>query len=149
MIQKIVPFLMYRDRLGEAVAFYASIFGNTIIKRLDKDAEGNVFSAVFTLEGQDFYAFNGGSHFHFSEGFSLFISCTTQEDVDRLWEQLSEGGEKSMCGWVKDKFGLSWQIIPTQLMELFANPDPEVASYARNAMLGMRKIIIADLTRKP
>ena len=104
-------------------------------------------SATFQLEGQEFMAFNGGPHFTFAEGFSLFVNCETQEEVDELWEKLSEGGEKGQCGWLKDKFGVSWQIIPTALGELLSDPDPVKSKRVMEAMLQMGKIDIASLRR--
>jgi len=102
-------------------------------------------SATFLLEGQEFMALNGGPHFTFADGISLFVNCETQEEVDELWEKLSEGGEKGPCGWLKDKFGVSWQIIPTALGELMQDKDPQKAAKVMQAMLQMTKIDIAAL----
>src|SRR4051812_40302023 len=113
-MQKITPFLMFNGNLGEAIAFYPTIFKTT--KIISSGGGGDkIMSATFELEGQVFMAFDGGPHFKFSEAISLFVSCKTQEEVDELWEKLSAGGEKSRCGWLKDKFGISWQIIPDAL----------------------------------
>jgi predicted 3-demethylubiquinone-9 3-methyltransferase (glyoxalase superfamily) len=106
---------------------------------------GSLMTGTFELDGQEFMALNGGSSFTFSQGFSLFVSCETQEEVDELWEKLSEGGEPGRCGWLTDKFGVSWQIIPTALGELLGDADPERANRAMNAMLQMGKIEIAEL----
>ena len=147
-MQKITPFLMFNDQLDEAVNFYVSVFGNSkILGDAQRGPDGKLMSATFQLDGQEFMAFNGGPHFSFSEGISLFISCKTQEEVDELWEKLSEGGEKSQCGWVKDRFGVWWQVIPTALMELMGDPDPERSQRVVQAMLQMGKIDIAGLQR--
>jgi len=152
-MQKITTFLMFNDQTEEAVNFYVSTFKNAKIVSATRYGEegpgpaGTIMSATFQLEGQHFMAFNGGPHFSFTEGISLFVSCQTQEEVDELWEKLSEGGEKEQCGWVKDKFGVSWQIIPTALMEMLGDPDPEKAQRATQAMLKMSKIDIAGLKR--
>ena len=148
---KITTFLMFNDQTEEAVNFYVSTFKNAKIVSASRYGEdgpgpaGTLMSATFQLEGQEFMAFNGGPHFSFSEGMSLFVSCQTQEEVDELWEKLSEGGEKGRCGWLKDKFGVSWQIIPTALIELMGDPDPETSQRVVQAMLQMSKIDIAGL----
>lgn len=146
-MQKITPFLMFNDQLDEAVNFYVSTFGNSKIVDSSRGDDGKLMSATFELEGREFMAYNGGPHFSFSEGMSLFVSCKTQEEVDELWEKLSEGGEKSQCGWVKDRFGVWWQVIPTALMELMGDPDPEKSQRVVQAMLQMSKIDIAGLKR--
>jgi predicted 3-demethylubiquinone-9 3-methyltransferase (glyoxalase superfamily) len=150
-MQKITPFLWFDDRAGEAAKFYVSIFKNAKILSVNgedaTDADGPVSSARFQLDGQELIAFNGGPHFQFTEAVSLFVNCETQAEVDELWEKLSEGGEKSRCGWLKDKFGLSWQIIPTALGEMLNDPDDEKSERAMNAMLGMSRIDIAELRR--
>jgi predicted 3-demethylubiquinone-9 3-methyltransferase (glyoxalase superfamily) len=117
-MQKITPFLWFDNQAEEAVTFYTSIFKNSKIKSMSRYGEagpgpkGSVMSAVFELEGQEFYALNGGPQFKFTEAISLFVKCNTQEEIDEKWEKLSEGGQKQPCGWLKDKFGLSWQIVP-------------------------------------
>jgi predicted 3-demethylubiquinone-9 3-methyltransferase (glyoxalase superfamily) len=142
---------MFDDQTDEAVNFYLATFKNAKLlsaSRYGADGPGpagTIMSATFQLEGQEFMAFNGGPHFSFSEGMSLFIRCQTQVEVDELWEKLSEGGEKQQCGWLKDKFGVSWQIIPTALMELMGDPDPEKSQRVVQAMLQMTKIDIAKL----
>jgi predicted 3-demethylubiquinone-9 3-methyltransferase (glyoxalase superfamily) len=145
-MQKITPFLWFDDRAQEAARFYVSIFKNSKILS-DDDADGAVSSARFQLDGQELIAFNGGPHFKFTEAISLFVNCETQAEVDELWEKLSEGGETSRCGWLKDKFGLSWQIIPTVLGEMLNDPDDDKSERAMNAMLGMTKIDIEGLQR--
>ena len=150
-MQKITPFLWFDNNAEEAAKFYVSIFENSKITdtRRYGDAgpgpKGSVMTVTFELEGQEFMALNGGPHFKFTEATSFFVKCKTQEEVDELWEKLSAGGEKSRCGWLKDKFGLSWQIVPEALGELLAHPDPEKAKRAMNAMLQMDKIDIRKL----
>jgi predicted 3-demethylubiquinone-9 3-methyltransferase (glyoxalase superfamily) len=150
-MQKIVPFLWFDDKAEEAVNFYVSIFKNSKVGRVTRygDAgpgpKGSVMSATFQLEGQEFYALNGGPMFKFTEAISLFVNCETQTEVDELWEKLSAGGEESRCGWLKDKYGLSWQIIPTVLGRMLGDQDPDKAKRVMNAMLQMGKIDIARL----
>jgi predicted 3-demethylubiquinone-9 3-methyltransferase (glyoxalase superfamily) len=150
-MQKITPFLMFDNQTEEAMNLYLSIFRNSKIVKVYRygaggpGPEGAVMSATFELEGQPFHAFNGGPYFQFSPAISLFVNCKTQEEVDELWEKLSAGGEKSRCGWLKDKFGVSWQIIPTALGELLNDPDPAKAKNVMQAMLQMTKIDIAGL----
>lgn len=150
-MKKITPFLMFNDKLEEALNLYGSIFKNSKIEDITRygeegpGPEGAVMSAMFQLEGQEFMAYNGGPTFEFSQGMSLFVNCETQEEVDELWEKLSEGGEKQKCGWVKDRFGISWQIIPYALGELLSDPDPIKAQRVLMAMLQMNKIDIQKL----
>ena len=145
-MQKITPFLWFDDQAEEAVAFYTSIFKNSKVVSISRYGEegpgpqGTVMTATFQLEGQEFVALNGGPHFTFSPAISFFINCATQEEVDELWEKLSSGGEEGQCGWLKDKFGVSWQIIPTVLGELLQDKDAEKARRVMDAMLQMRKI---------
>jgi predicted 3-demethylubiquinone-9 3-methyltransferase (glyoxalase superfamily) len=136
-MKKVTPFLMFASGAEEAMKFYVSIFKNAKITS----------PGSFQIDGQDFLVYNGGPHFSFSEGISLFINCETQAEVDELWEKLSAGGEKSMCGWVKDKFGISWQVIPSALMKYLNDPDPDKAKRVMEAMLKMNKIIIKDLEK--
>ena len=149
----ITPFLTFNDQAEEAVKFYVSIFKNSKILSMNRYGEGapmpagSVMSATFVLDGREYMALNGGPHFNFTDGFSLFVSCETQAEVDDLWEKLSAGGEKGQCGWLKDKFGLSWQIIPTALGELLGAKDPRKAQNVMQAMLQMTKIDIAALKR--
>lgn len=150
-MKKITPFLMFKDNLEEAMNLYSSIFKNSKIQIMRRSEngepglEGSVMSAIFELEGQEFMAFNGGSTFNFSEAISLFVNCETQEEVDDLWEKLSEGGEKRQCGWVKDRFGVSWQIIPSVLGEMLSDADLVKSQRAMMAMLQMTKIDIQIL----
>lgn len=148
---KITPFLWFNNQAEEAMLFYTSIFKNSkigYVTRLEDagpDLNETVISATFELEGQEIMALNGGPQFAFTEAISFFVSCTTQEEVDELWEKLTEGGEEVQCGWLKDKFGLSWQIVPTVLGELLADKDPEKSQSVMKAMLQMKKIDIAGL----
>ena len=152
-MQKITPFLWFDDQAEEAMEFYTSIFKNSKIGDVSRYGEGapvpagTVMSGTFQLEGQDFMALNGGPAFKFTEAISLFVDCKTQDEVDELWAKLSAGGEESRCGWLKDKFGLSWQIIPAALGEMLQDKDPEKAARVLNAMLQMGKIDIAGLKR--
>ncbi len=152
-MQKIVPFLTYDHQAEEAVNLYVSVFKNSRIVSLNRYGEdgplpaGTVMSASFVLEGQEFIALNGGPHFTFAPGISLFVNCETQVEVDERWEQLSAGGEQQPCGWLKDRFGVSWQIIPTALSQLLGDPDPRKAGSVMQAMLKMSKIDIAGLRR--
>jgi predicted 3-demethylubiquinone-9 3-methyltransferase (glyoxalase superfamily) len=153
MQKKITTFLTFDGRAEEAVDFYTSVFDDS--KVLSKShygeagpgAAGSMMSATFELAGQEFVALNGGPSFTFSQGISLFVDCETQDEVDELWEALSEGGEKGPCGWLTDKFGVSWQIIPRALGELLGDEDPEKAQRVMNAMLQMSKIEIEGLRR--
>ena len=150
-MQKITTFLTFDNQAEEAVNLYVSTFKNSRIVSTSRYGEagpgpqGSLMSAKFELEGQEFIALNGGPHFSFAEGISLFVNCETQAEVDELWEKLSEGGEKGACGWLKDKFGVSWQIIPTALGEMLGDPDPEKANRVMQAMLHMHKLDIAAL----
>jgi predicted 3-demethylubiquinone-9 3-methyltransferase (glyoxalase superfamily) len=149
----ITPFLWFNDNAEEAANFYVSIFKKSKVMDISRYGEGSPYPAGtamivnFQLDGRDYMALNGGPEFKFTEAFSLFVSVKTQEEVDDLWERLSEGGEKGPCGWLKDKFGLSWQIIPTKLGELLGGPDPVKAQRAMQAMLQMGKIDSVALQR--
>ncbi len=150
---KITPFLWFDSQAEGAMNFYVSIFKNAKAGRVTRygDAgpgpKGQAMSVTFELEGQQFMALNGGPHFHFTEAISLFVSCDTQEEVDDLWSKLTAGGAPSRCGWLKDKYGLSWQIIPRQLGEMLADKDPARSQRVMRAMLQMDKIDIAALKR--
>lgn len=144
-MQKITPFLWFNDNVEEAINFYLSIFKDSKIISTTPGPNGKLLTATFQLEGQEFQALNGGPMFKFTEAISLFINCETQPEVDELWEKLSAGGEKSRCGWLKDKYGLSWQIIPSVLGELMRDKDPEKANRVMQAMLQMDKIDIKTL----
>jgi predicted 3-demethylubiquinone-9 3-methyltransferase (glyoxalase superfamily) len=144
-MQKITPFLWYDGKADEAAKFYTSIFKNSKIVNIRPGPQGSVMGVEFQLEGQDFIALNGGPHFTFSPAISFFVSCKTQAEVDELWEKLSAGGEKQPCGWLKDKFGVSWQIIPTVLGEMLQDKDAGKAKRVMEAMLQMKKIDIKGL----
>jgi predicted 3-demethylubiquinone-9 3-methyltransferase (glyoxalase superfamily) len=147
-MKKIRPFLWYNDNAEEAMNFYLSVFKNAKAGTVSRQgANGKVMSCTFELEGEEFLALNGGPHFTFTPAISFFINCETQEEVDNLWEKLSEGGSKERCGWLKDKFGLSWQVIPSALGKLMNDPDPVKANRVMQAMLQMTKIDIATLKK--
>jgi predicted 3-demethylubiquinone-9 3-methyltransferase (glyoxalase superfamily) len=138
----ITPFLWFDNNVPQAVAFYKSVFPNAKVDAV------NDFMASFELEGQKFNALNGGPQYRFNEAVSFFISVETQEEVDYFWNRLTaDGGEESRCGWLKDKFGLSWQIVPTALPELLGDPDKEKSQRVMAAMLKMKKIDIGELER--
>jgi predicted 3-demethylubiquinone-9 3-methyltransferase (glyoxalase superfamily) len=151
MEQKIVPNLWFDTEAEEAAAFYVSVFENSRIVNVTHYTEagpreaGMVLTVEFELDGQRFVGINGGPDFKFDEAVSFEIKCETQEEIDYFWERLTEGGAESQCGWLKDRFGLSWQVVPTGMEELFADPDPARAERAMKAMLGMVKIDIAAL----
>lgn len=145
-MQKITPFLMFNDQLHDAVTFYVSVFKGSKIVDARRGADGKMMSATFDLEGQRIMAFNGGPHFSFSQGMSLFVSCDTQAEVDELWEKLSEGGKVQRCGWLQDRFGVSWQIVPNVLGRYLSDPDPAKSARVMKAMLAMVKLDIAGLT---
>ena len=147
-MQKITPFLWFDGKAEEAMNFYISIFKNSQIGNITRYGEagpgpkGAVMSATFQLDGQEFIALNGGPLFTFSPAISFFVNCETQEEVDELWEKLSEGGEKQRCGWLKDKYGVSWQIIPSALGEMLQDKNAEKSQRVMQAMLQMNKIDI-------
>jgi predicted 3-demethylubiquinone-9 3-methyltransferase (glyoxalase superfamily) len=150
-MQKITPFLWFDGKAEEAMNFYTSIFKNSKIMSVTRYGEagpgpkGTVMTAKFELNGQEFVALNGGPQFTFTEAISFVVNCETQQEVDELWEKLSEGGEKGRCGWLKDKYGLSWQVNPTVLGEMLQDKDPEKAKRVMEAMLQMDKIDIKSL----
>ena len=150
-MQKITPFLWFDHEAEEAMKFYVSIFKNSKVLTVSRYGEagpgpaGSVMTATFQLEGQEFMALNGGPDHKFSEAISFFVDCKTQEEVDDLWAKLSEGGQEGPCGWLKDKYGLSWQIIPAALGKLLNDPDPAKAQRVMKAMLQMKKIEIKAL----
>ncbi len=152
-MQKITPFLWFDDKAEEAMNFYVSIFKNSKIVSVARYGEagpgpkGTVMTATFQLAGQEFMALNGGPEFTFTEAISFFVDCESQEEVDELWEKLSDGGEKGSCGWLKDKYGVSWQIIPSALGEMTNDKDPEKSKRVTEAMLKMSKIDIKALKR--
>jgi predicted 3-demethylubiquinone-9 3-methyltransferase (glyoxalase superfamily) len=150
-MQKITPFLWFDNNAEEAMNFYVSIFKHSKIGRVSRYGEagpgpkGTVMVGTFELNGQEFMALNGGPTFQFTEAVSFLVNCETQQEVDELWNKLSAGGKEGQCGWLKDKFGLSWQIVPTALSKLLQDPDPEKAKRVMQAMLQMSKIDIKTL----
>jgi predicted 3-demethylubiquinone-9 3-methyltransferase (glyoxalase superfamily) len=154
-MQKITSFLWFDDKAEEAATFYTAIFKNSKIVNIarygDAGAEvsgrpkGTVMTVAFQLEGQEFVALNGGPQFKFTEAISFVVNCQTQEEVDKYWEKLSDGGQEVQCGWLKDKYGLSWQIVPTILSEMLSDPDPKKAERVMKAMFQMKKIDIKGL----
>jgi predicted 3-demethylubiquinone-9 3-methyltransferase (glyoxalase superfamily) len=163
-MQTIIPFLWFDDKAEEAAEFYVSVFssrsgadsgrGPSKVLGVSRYGEagpgtpGSVMTVKFQLEGQEFTALNGGPEFPFTEAISFEVDCASQEEVDELWGALTaDGGEEGPCGWLKDRYGLSWQIVPTRLTELLGDPDPGRAQWAMKAMLQMKKIEIAELER--
>ena len=150
-MQKITPFLWFNGNAEEAMNFYISIFKNSKIVGVTRYGEtgpgpkGTVMSATFQLDGQQFFALNGGPQFTFSPAISFFVNCETQQEVDELWEKLSEGGKKERCGWLKDKYGLSWQVIPTALGQMLQDKDAQKSKAVMQAMLKMDKIDMKTL----
>jgi predicted 3-demethylubiquinone-9 3-methyltransferase (glyoxalase superfamily) len=145
-MQKISPFLWFDNQAEEAANFYVSIFKNSRVLSIMPGPNGKAMGVSFELDGQEFKALNGGPQFKFTEAISLFVNCETQAEVDELWQKLTAGGGKpSRCGWLKDKYGLSWQIVPTVLGEMLGSKDRTKAMNAMNAMLQMDKLDIAKL----
>lgn len=152
-MQKITPFLWFDGNAEEAMNFYTSIFKNSKIGQVRRYGEagpgpkGSVMTGTFQIEGQEFMALNGGPHYKFTPAISFFVNCETQEEVDELWEKLSAGGEAMQCGWLKDKFGVTWQIIPNALGELLGDKDPQKSQRVMKAMMKMVKIDVEELRR--
>lgn len=152
-MQKITPFLWFDSQAEEAANFYVSIFKNSKIVKITRYGEvgpgpkGSVMIVTFQLDGQEFIALNGGPQFKFTEAISFVANCETQQELDELWEKLSEGGEKIQCGWLKDKYGMSWQIVPTILGKLVSDPNPAKSQRVMEAMLQMKKIDIEGLKK--
>lgn len=154
-MQKITPCLWFDTRAEEAVNYYTSIFRNSKIVDIARFSEagagasgqkaGTVMTVLFQIEGQEYLALNGGPEFKFTEAVSFIVNCKTQEEIDHYWEKLSEGGEEGPCGWLKDRYGLSWQIVPVQLGEMMRDKDPEKSNRVMRAMLAMKKIDISML----
>jgi predicted 3-demethylubiquinone-9 3-methyltransferase (glyoxalase superfamily) len=150
-IQKINPFLWFDSEAEEAAKFYVSIFNNSGINKIVRygkagpGPDGSVMTVAFELDGQEFTALNGGPVYKFTEAISFVVNCNSQDEVDYYWEKLLEGGEEGVCGWLKDKYGLSWQIVPTVMVEMMSDPDPEKAKRVTEAMLQMVKIDIKTL----
>jgi predicted 3-demethylubiquinone-9 3-methyltransferase (glyoxalase superfamily) len=147
----ITPSLWFDNDLEQAAKFYTSVFPNSSIETMNRHSEagpgtpGDVVSVTFVLDGKRFIGINGGPQFPFTEAVSFLISCKDQDEVDYYWDQLLDCGEESQCGWLKDRYGLSWQIVPDRLFELLNDPDAARAAAATKAMLGMRKIVIAEV----
>lgn len=150
-IQKITPFLWFDHQAEEAAGFYASIFPNSKIVKVVRYGKagpgppGSAMTVEFQLEGQTFVALNGGPHFKFTEAISFVVNCRTQDELDAYWDKLSAGGSDAQCGWLKDKFGLSWQIVPTALVEMLSDPDPQKSQRVMKAMMTMKKLDIRAL----
>jgi predicted 3-demethylubiquinone-9 3-methyltransferase (glyoxalase superfamily) len=154
-MQKIIPCLWFDDQAEEAVKFYVSVFKNSKVGKIARYGEagaevsgrpkGSVMTVTFQLDGQAFMALNGGPQFKFTEAISLVVNCTTQEEVDEMWEKLSAGGEKGVCGWLKDKYGLSWQLVPTVVEEMFQDKDAKKTERVMKALLQMKKLDIKKL----
>lgn len=156
-MQKITPFFWFDNQAEEAMNFYVSVFKNSEVLSVQRYGQaaaevsgrpkGSVMTASFLLDGQEFVALNGGPVYKISPAISFVVNCETQEEVDELWEKLTAGGEEVQCGWLTDKFGVSWQIVPTQLDKLLSDPDPVKSERVMQAMLQMKKIDIAGLKR--
>jgi predicted 3-demethylubiquinone-9 3-methyltransferase (glyoxalase superfamily) len=146
-MRKVTPFLWFNNQAEEAMNFYVSIFKNSRIVGFNRVGDGSVSGGTFQLDGLEIIALNGGPQFTFSPAISMYVTCETQEEVDELWEKLSAGGEKIQCGWLKDKYGLSWQVIPSVLTQMLGDKDREKATRVMKAMLKMTKIEIAELQR--
>lgn len=154
-MQKITPFLWFNDNAEEAAKFYASIFKNSQIGAISRYSDagakaagrpkGSAMTVTFTLEGQEFLALNGGPYFQFTEAISFVVSCENQQEVDFFWDKLSAGGQPSQCGWLKDRYGVSWQIVPSALAKLMSDPNPEKTGRVMQALLHMKKIDIQQL----
>ena len=148
---KITPWLWFDDEAEQAAKYYTGIFKNskitetTYYNKAGPRPEGMVMTVAFELEGQPLVALNGGTDFTFNEAVSFQVSCDTQKELDTLWNKLSEGGQEGPCGWLKDKYGLSWQVVPTALKSLLTNPDPKKAEAAMKTMLGMKKLDLAEI----
>lgn len=153
-MQKIAPFLWFDGKAEEAIKLYTSVFKNSKVINISywgkgsPFPEGQVMTGVFELDGQQFYAFDAGPQFKFTEAISFFVNCETQEEIDHFWNKLTaNGGQESMCGWLKDKFGVSWQIVPPVLGKMLVDKDKTRSGRVMQAMMGMKKLIIADLEK--
>jgi predicted 3-demethylubiquinone-9 3-methyltransferase (glyoxalase superfamily) len=150
-MQKITPFLWFDQQAEDAVKFYTSIFPNSGVRTITYYGEagpgpkGSVMTIAFELDGQEFIALNGGPHFKFTEAISFVVNCETQEEVDQYWEKLLEGGQEIQCGWLKDRFGVAWQIVPMALIEMLRDPDPQRSQRVARAMFKMKKLDLAAL----
>ncbi len=147
-MKKITPYLWFDNMQAEvAMNFYVSLFKNSKVNSISRGPDGSVFHVLFELDGQEFMGLNAGEMFKFNEAVSMYVNCEDQAETDYFWNALSAVPEAEACGWCKDKFGLSWQIIPKQLMELMEDPDPEKAGRVRDAIMEMKKIVVADLQK--
>jgi predicted 3-demethylubiquinone-9 3-methyltransferase (glyoxalase superfamily) len=152
-IQRVTPFLWFDQQAEEAAAYYTSIFPNSNIGKIVRfgpagpGPAGSAMTVEFQLDGLTFVALNGGPHFKFTEAISFLVNCQTQDELDTYWDKLSAGGAEVQCGWLKDKFGLSWQIVPTVLSQLLSDPDPQKSARVMKAVLAMKKLDIAELKR--
>jgi len=152
-LQKITPFLWFDNQAEEAARFYTSVFPNSAIRAISRYSDagpgpkGSVMTVSFDLDGQQFVALNGGPHFHFTEAVSFVVNCEDQREVDAYWEKLLEGGQESQCGWLKDKFGLSWQIVPIRMFEMLEDSESEGTQRAFKAMLKMKKLDLPTLEK--
>ena len=149
LMSKVTPFLMFNDQLEAAIAFYAATFPDSRIKNVARTGkDGPITSAEFVIGGQSFMGYNGGAYFSFSEGFSLFVDCEDQEEVDEYWNKLvNAGATKTQCGWITDQFGVTWQIVPRRFMELISDQNPKKVQAVMEAMLTMVKLDVAVLER--
>jgi predicted 3-demethylubiquinone-9 3-methyltransferase (glyoxalase superfamily) len=147
-MKKITPFLWFDTEAEEAMNFYVSLFKNSKVNNISRGPDGRAFIVSFELDGQEFMGLNAGPQFKFNEAVSMYVDCADQTEVDHFWNALTaDGGEESQCGWLKDKYGLSWQIVPRQLTELMGDPDSVKSQRVMDAMLKMQKIIVADLQK--
>lgn len=146
-MKKITPFLWFDTQAEEAMNFYVSLFKNSKVDNVSRGPDGKAFTVSFELDGQEFMGMNAGPQFKFNEAVSMYVNCEDQAEVDHFWDKLSAVPEAEQCSWCKDKFGLSWQIVPKQLGELMGDPDPEKSQRVMQAMLKMKKIVVADLQK--
>jgi predicted 3-demethylubiquinone-9 3-methyltransferase (glyoxalase superfamily) len=147
-MKKITPFLWFDTQAEEAMNFYVSLFKNSKVNNISRGPDGRAFTVSFELDGQEFMGLNAGPQFKFNEAVSMYVDCADQTEVNYFWDALTaDDGEESQCGWLKDKYGLSWQIVPKQLTELMGDPDPVKSQRVMDAMLKMQKIIVADLQK--
>ena len=146
-MKKVTPFLWFDTQAEEAMNYYVSVFKNAKVLGVSHGPDGKAFTVSFELDGQEFMGLNAGPMFKFNEAVSMYVNCEDQTEVDYFWSKLSAAPESEQCGWCKDQFGLSWQIIPKQLGELLGDPDPEKSGRVMQAMLEMKKIVVADLQK--
>ena len=144
---KQLPCLWFDGRAEEAAEYYVSVFPHSAVTQVSRGPEGRAMTVSFRLDGCEYVALNGGPEFPFTEAISFQIHCADQDEVDHYWSRLTDGGEESRCGWLKDRFGVSWQVVPTELMSLLTDPDPGRAQRAGEAMMRMRRIDLAEIRR--